>query len=235
MQIGLFAAFGGGIVSSLLLQDPVSAPIALFHSNYLGLVWTTCWWLMNYCPKDLVASAHGLLPVRLVTKICLNILRAGLIASRVDLSVYKYPGVIAAPLVIGTIAGSGGKFLQDGIQLACGSLHGPTEVTAPGFASRTGFAGTLAYYISVHVLEVLKPAQGLALITTVFVVHGVLADVLKQPLDWTHPLAVITHAVANIPMPALQPASKQAAAKGPKGKQSAQSVSHSSTDVKKDR
>lgn len=36
----------------------------------------------------------------------------------------KYPGVIAAPLVIGTIAGSGGKFLQDGIQMACGSLHG---------------------------------------------------------------------------------------------------------------
>lgn len=57
-------------------------------------------------------------------QICLNILRAGLIASRVDLSVYKYPGVVAAPLVIGTIAGSGGKFLQDGIQLACGSLHG---------------------------------------------------------------------------------------------------------------
>ena len=60
----------------------------------------------------------------LLLQICLNILRAGLIASRVDLCVYKYPGVIAAPLVIGTIAGSGGKFLQDGIQLACGSLHG---------------------------------------------------------------------------------------------------------------
>jgi len=60
-------------------------------------------------------------------QICLNILRAGLIASRVDLSVYKYPGVIAAPLVIGTIAGSGGKFLQDGIQLACGSLHGESH------------------------------------------------------------------------------------------------------------
>ncbi len=84
-------------------------------------------------------------------------------------------------------------------------------------------------------MEVLKPAQGLALITTVFIVHGVLADVLKQPLDWTHPLAVVTHAVANIPMPALQPAPEQAAAKGTKAKQSAQSVSHSSTDVKKDR
>ena len=70
LQIGLFAAFGGGIVSSLLLQDPVSAPIALFHSNYLGMVWTVCWWFMNYFPKDLVASLHGLLPVRLMTKVC---------------------------------------------------------------------------------------------------------------------------------------------------------------------
>ncbi len=59
----------GMIVSSLLLQDPGSAPIALFHSNYLGMVWTVCWWLINYFPKDLVASTHGLLPVRLVTKV----------------------------------------------------------------------------------------------------------------------------------------------------------------------
>lgn len=47
-----------------------------------------------------------------------------MIASRVNLSVHKFPGVIAAPLLIGTIAGSGGKFLQDGIQMACGTLSG---------------------------------------------------------------------------------------------------------------
>ena len=66
----MFAAFGGGIVSSLLLQDPVQAPIALFSSNYLGMVWTACWWLMTYCPGDWVASAHSLLPVRMLTKVC---------------------------------------------------------------------------------------------------------------------------------------------------------------------
>lgn len=219
-------------MSSLLLQDPVSAPIALFHSNYLGMVWTVCWWLMNYFPQDLVASLHTLLPFRIISKVCLNILRAGLIASRVDLSVLKFPGVIAAPLVIGTIGGSGGKFLQDGIQMACGSLQGPTEVTAPGFASRTGFAGTLAYYLSVHVLEFLKPAEGLALVTTVFIVHGVLSDLLKQPLDWTHPLAVMAHAVANVPMPGAQPAPKQAQGKHSKP---AKSSSSSTTDMKKDK
>ena len=43
----------------------------------------------------------------------------------------KFPGVIAAPLIIGTIAGSGGKFLQDGIQLACGTLPGKHQPLLP--------------------------------------------------------------------------------------------------------
>lgn len=73
LKIGLFAAFGGGIISSLLLQDPVRAPIALFSSNYLGLVWTTCWWLMNYCPSDLVAHVHGFLPVTSATKVLIHL------------------------------------------------------------------------------------------------------------------------------------------------------------------
>lgn len=54
-----------------------------------------------------------------------------MIASRVNLSVQKFPGVLAAPLIIGTIAGSGGKFLQDGIQLACGTLPGENQVLLP--------------------------------------------------------------------------------------------------------
>ncbi|KAL3159054.1 hypothetical protein ABBQ32_011052 [Trebouxia sp. C0010 RCD-2024] len=230
--IGICAAFGGGIVSSLLLQDPVQAPIAFFSSNYLGIVWSICWWLINYCPGDIVASTHALLPFKMLTKVCLNILRAGQIASRVNLSVQKFPGVIAAPLLIGTLAGCGGKLLQDGVQMACGTLPGPSEVSSPGFASRTAFAGALVYYLSVHALEVLKPAEGLALVTTVFVVHGLCSDLLRQPLDWTHPLAVLAHKIANVPMP-----SAQGGVKKPQSKAAlpAKSSTQSSTDKKKDK
>ena len=45
----------------------------------------------------------------------MNILRAGTIVSRVDAATKMYPGVWAAPLVVGTIGGTGGKFLVDGI------------------------------------------------------------------------------------------------------------------------
>lgn len=88
------------------------------------------------------------------------------------------------------------------------------------------------YYLSVHALEALKPAEGLALVTTVFVVHGLCSDLLRQPLDWTQPLAVLAHKVANVPMP-----SAQGGVKKPQSKAAlpAKSSTHSSTDKKKDK
>ena len=117
----------------------------------------------------------------------------------------------------------------------CALPVGRAEVAAPGFALRTGFAGAIAHYFSVYVFEVLKPNEGLALITTVYVVHGLLSDLLKQPLDWTHPVAVVAHTIANVPMPGQLPASKQTQNKPSKQRQPAQSISNSTTDIKKDK
>ena len=68
LQVGLLAAFGGGILSSLLLQDPKRAPIALLASNSVGVIWTACWWLVNYLPGGLVARLLRLRPFKLVAK-----------------------------------------------------------------------------------------------------------------------------------------------------------------------
>lgn len=57
-------------------------------------------------------------------QVCLNLLRAGLIASRIDLTSQLYPGVLAAPLIIGSIAGSGGRFSIDPILSGFGALEG---------------------------------------------------------------------------------------------------------------
>ena len=111
-------------------------------------------------------------------------------------------------------------------------VAGPSEVTAPGFAARTGFLGALVYYLSVHVLEALRPKEGLALITTTYVVHGLLSDILRQPLDYTHPVAKFVHAVVNVPMPNTQTAgAKQAPGKA----KPAQSASHSTAGHKKEK
>lgn len=111
-------------------------------------------------------------------------------------------------------------------------VAGPSEVTAPGFAARTGFLGALAYYLSVHVLEALKPKEGLALVTTAYVVHGLLSDLLRQPLDYTNPIARVAHAIVNVPMPNAP----SAAVKQPHGRpKPAQSASNSTTGHKKDK
>ena len=67
-QTGLLAAFGGGLISAFLLQDPQKFGISLFTDNSVGVTWTLCWWLINYCPADLVNTIHNFLPVRVVTK-----------------------------------------------------------------------------------------------------------------------------------------------------------------------
>ena len=69
LQTGFLAAFGGGLLSAFLLQDPQKFGISLFTDNTLGVTWTLCWWLINYCPLDAVNRVHSFLPVRIVTKV----------------------------------------------------------------------------------------------------------------------------------------------------------------------
>lgn len=67
-------------------------------------------------------------------QVCLNTLRAGLIASRIDLVTQLYPGVIAAPLIIGSIAGTGGRFSIDPILSSFGFLEGEYNNILPSVA-----------------------------------------------------------------------------------------------------
>jgi hypothetical protein len=214
---GFLGAFGGGILSALVLQQPQRAGIALFEDNTIGIVWTLCWWAIMYSPGDSVNRVHSLLPVRMLTKVCMNMLRAGIIAQRVDVTQQLFPGVAAAALFVGTIAAAGGKLLVDTIDHLTGDVKGPSEISAPGFPLRTGFLGSLIYWGSVYYLGVLKPAEGAALVTTIFIAHTIASDLSGRPLDFTWPVAWAAHAVTNVPMPGLQTAQQPKLAASKKG------------------
>ncbi|BDA51041.1 probable trimeric intracellular cation channel type B [Coccomyxa sp. Obi] len=210
--VGALAAFGGGILTALLIQDPKRAPIPLLTSNTVGLTWTISWWLINYFPGNLAARLLSFPPLKISAKVCLNILRAGLIASRIDLTTELYPGVLAAPLIIGSIAGTGGRFSIDPILGGFGALEGPAEIAEPAFAARSGFLGSLLYWLAVHVYGALTPLEGKALITTLFITHGLLVDLFGWHFDFTHPPAYLAHTITNVPMPGRvkQPANSAA-------------------------
>ena len=54
----------------------------------------------------------------------MNSLRGAIMANRVDVAVRLFPGVIAAPLVLGTLGGSGGRLCVDLILHLYGNLTG---------------------------------------------------------------------------------------------------------------
>ena len=91
---------------------------------------------------------------------------------------------------------------------------GPAELTAPGFAWRSGALGASVYYLLVHILQQFTPKEGKALVTSVFIAHGLLSDLLGRPLDFTEPIAAILHTVTNIPK---RPGDTQVAKPGANG------------------
>ncbi len=53
---------------------------------------------------------------------------------------------------------------------------GAAEIAQPGFAARSGFLGSLLYWLTVHQYPILLPLEGKALIVSLFILHGVLVD-----------------------------------------------------------
>ncbi|GFR53249.1 hypothetical protein Agub_g16026, partial [Astrephomene gubernaculifera] len=212
--VTFLAGFGGGIVSSLLMMDPARAPVNILANNTVGLTWVACWWLMAYSPFDIVNRVHSFLPFRMVTKACVAFMRAQLIMNRVDLAVSLYPGVLLAPLILGSIAGSGGKLITDAVRACWGRLPGAPEAAVPSFVWRSAFLASAAYYGSCKASSLLSSQEAAALIITVMLVHSVLSDLLGAArTDFTYPLAWLLHKISLIPMPSDSPAPAVAAAK----------------------
>lgn len=102
------------------LQDPREASIALFSKDAISLSFTLTWWAYFYLPAGLGPTVASLAPVRSGAKVARAILRANQIVQRVNAAVKLFPGLVGAPLVLGTLAGSGGKLLTDAFSRCAG-------------------------------------------------------------------------------------------------------------------
>ena len=61
----------------------------------------------------------------------MNVLRAQLLVSRVDQAVKLFPRVPMAPIVLGTLAACGGKFIVDAVNIATGTHAGTRTKKIP--------------------------------------------------------------------------------------------------------
>ncbi|KAL4459047.1 hypothetical protein ABPG75_013912 [Micractinium tetrahymenae] len=194
--LGFTAAYGGGTLSALLLQNPGAAAVGLFSKNQLGVVYTLVWWTQDYLPGGLLRRAYaGLPPLRSAAKLCSAILRATTVVQRVNAAAKLHPGVVAAPLVLGTLAGAGGKMLTDAFLHCAGYRQGPNELSHPGYALRSAAVGASLQYLCVHVLGLLSAQQGLGLVISLYAAHSLATDITGQPCDYTAPLGTLFHTV----------------------------------------
>ena len=88
-----------------MIGDRKVAPLAILSSNDVAILWTSAWYLLNYAFSPLRSACltliEGFLPLRVACKACVNVLRAQLISARVDFAFKAFPGVVAAPLLLG--------------------------------------------------------------------------------------------------------------------------------------
>ncbi|GAQ88937.1 hypothetical protein KFL_004710060 [Klebsormidium nitens] len=203
------AGFGGGTLSSLFLAE---LPVWLQY-DFILVIFSVCWYLMIYCPGDLVFKLYNNLPARAACRVASSVLKAHTIAAGVTHAVKVCaPGVVVSPLLLGTLGGCGGVYLTDIVLYNMG-LRKPMEFSYPTWNTWSSFVIAFLYLSTVHWLPILPQDVAEALGITFLVAQALASEFTGLPLDCTAPIDYVFHVVTGIPRPAdvLKGAEKSAA------------------------
>ncbi|XP_023869072.1 trimeric intracellular cation channel type B [Salvelinus sp. IW2-2015] len=131
--------FGGGILSGLMMAE---APIAPLSNSLNVLVASVIWYLVFYCPQDMVYSCTALLPVRLVLTGMKEVTRTWKVLGGVAEAHSKYKDGLLVMIAIGWAKGAGGGLISNFEQLVRGvwkpetnellKMTYPTKITLIG-------------------------------------------------------------------------------------------------------
>lgn len=196
---------GGGVITCALLMRPEVVTWSFFQTDFIPASWIVCWWLMNWAPGGWPAKLMKVWWIQMLCKSCTMLSRAQLIVARVNLAVQLYPGVHTAPLILGTIAGCGGRLLADGIMTGWQSMPGFAELTSPGFVSRSAAFAAVSYYTIAYVAQLLPVEAAAGLVITGLMMHTIASDITGLPLDFTAAVTHLLHTLTFVPPPPPQP------------------------------
>ena len=201
---GVIGSFGGGLCSCLLLRDPSLTNLSVFSDNRVLLFFIVGWWLMNFAPRDLPFRVYRIMPVQLLARMGSAYLRSTMICMRVDMAVLKFPGIVGAPLLLGTIGGTGGKFFSDLILVGAGHMAmQEAEVMRPTFGGEASFLAALLYVTLVHWGGFVPREVAEMLVIFCFELQTVGTLLSGMPCDFTKPIFAAFLALAGIPEPGL--------------------------------
>ncbi|XP_053195997.1 trimeric intracellular cation channel type B [Scomber japonicus] len=159
--------FGGAVLSGLMLAEPPVAPLSNSTSILLASI---IWYLVFYCPMDLVYCCAALLPLRLVLSGMKEVTRTWKVLGGVTQAYGKYNDSLLVMIAIGWARGAGGGLISNFEQLVRGVWKPETnELLKMSYPTKITLIGAVLFTLQqTHYLPLEK--QHLMLIYTVFTV-----------------------------------------------------------------
>ncbi|XP_038827111.1 trimeric intracellular cation channel type B-like isoform X2 [Salvelinus namaycush] len=159
--------FGGGILSGFMMAE---APIAFLSNSTSVLMASVIWYLVFYCPQDVVYSCTALFPLRLVLTGMKEVTRTWKVLGGVAQAHSKYKDGLLVMIAIGWAKGAGGGLISNFEQLVRGVWKPETnELLKMTYPTKVTLIGAVLFALQQNqYLPVQK--QHLMLIYTVFTV-----------------------------------------------------------------
>ncbi|XP_056260007.1 trimeric intracellular cation channel type B [Seriola aureovittata] len=159
--------FGGAVLSGIMLAEPPVAPLTNSTSVLLASV---IWYLVFYCPMDVVYCCAAVLPLRLVLSGMKEVTRTWKVLGGVTQAHGKYKDSLLVMIAIGWAKGAGGGLISNFEQLVRGVWKPETnELLRMSYPTKITLIGAVLFALQqTHYLPLQK--HHLMLLYTVFTV-----------------------------------------------------------------
>lgn len=185
--------FGGAVLSAVMLAEPAIAPLSNSTSVLLASI---TWYLVFYCPMDLVYCCAALLPLRLVLSGMKEVTRTWKVLGGVTQAHGKYKDSLLVMIAIGWAKGAGGGLISNFEQLVRGVWKPETnELLKMSYPTKITLIGAVLFALQqTHYLPLQK--HHLMLIYTIFTVINRSRMMLTG--SSTSPFAAVESAIYKI-------------------------------------
>ncbi|XP_056434709.1 trimeric intracellular cation channel type B isoform X1 [Gadus chalcogrammus] len=157
--------FGGAVLSGLMMAEP---PIAPLSNSTNVLLASLIWYLVFYCPWDLLYSCAALLPFRLVLSGMKEVTRTWKVLGGVSQASIKYQDSLLVMIAIGWAKGAGGGLIANFEQLVRGVWKPETnELLKMSYPTKITLIGAVMFSLQ-HTSYLPLQKHHLMLIYTVF-------------------------------------------------------------------
>ncbi|XP_071752872.1 trimeric intracellular cation channel type B [Centroberyx gerrardi] len=159
--------FGGAVLSGIMMAEP---PVAPLSNSTNVLLASLVWYLVFYCPQDLVYCCAALLPLRLVLSGMKEVTRTWKVLGGVTQAHGKYKDSLLVMIAIGWAKGAGGGLMSNFEQLVRGIWKPETnELLKMSYPTKITLVGSVLFALQ-HTQYLPLQKQHLMLIYTVFTV-----------------------------------------------------------------